>query len=283
MKNRINVLGTAALVAATALGLTGCGGSDAQDAAAGPTEKDGVTTITVGASPTPHAEILEYVDENLAPDAGLDLDIKTYDDYVLPNTALAEGDLDANYFQHLPYFESQVADHGYDFDHFEGVHIEPYALYSDKYTSVDDLPDGAMVGITNDPGNQARALDLLVANGLLTLEDTGDELPTLLDVAENPKDLQFVETAPEQLVRALQDVDAAIINGNYALEAGLNPTTDSLLLESGEDNPYANFVAVRSEDKDDPAIVKLDELLHSPEVKAFIEQRWPDGEVVAAF
>jgi len=284
MKNRTHVLGTAALVAATALALTGCAGSDSEDsAAAGPTEEGGVTTITVGASPTPHAEILEFVDENLAPDAGLDLEIKTYDDYVLPNTALAEGDLDANYFQHLPYFESQVKDHGYDFDHFEGIHIEPYALYSDRYTSVDEIPDGATFGITNDPGNQARALDLLVANDLLTLEDTGDELPTLLDIADNPKDFQFVETAPEQLVRALQDVDVAIINGNYALEAGLNPATDSLLLESGENNPYANFLAVRSEDKDNPAIVQLDELLHSPEVKAFIEERWPAGEVIAAF
>jgi D-methionine transport system substrate-binding protein len=278
------LLGRAALVAATALALTGCAGSDAEDtAAAGPTEEGGVTTLTVGASPTPHAVILEFVDEELAADAGLDLEIETFDDYVLPNTALAEGDLDANYFQHLPYFESQVADQGYDFDHFEGVHIEPYAMYSETVTSVEDIPDGAQFGITNDPGNQARALDLLVANDLLTLEDTGDELPTLLDIAENPKDLEFVETAPEQLVRALQDLDVAIINGNYALEAGLNPATDSLLIESGEDNPYANFLAVRSEDKDDEAIVKLDELLHSPEVKAFIEERWPAGEVVAAF
>jgi D-methionine transport system substrate-binding protein len=278
------LLGRAALVAATALALTGCAGSDAEDtAAAGPTEEGGVTTLTVGASPTPHAEILEFVDEELAADAGLDLEIETFDDYVLPNTALAEGDLDANYFQHLPYFESQVADQGYDFDHFEGVHIEPYAMYSESVTSVEDIPDGAQFGITNDPGNQARALDLLVANDLLTLEDTGDELPTLLDIAENPKNLEFVETAPEQLVRALQDLDVAIINGNYALEAGLNPATDSLLIESGEDNPYANFLAVRSEDKDNEAIVKLDELLHSPEVKAFIEERWPAGEVVAAF
>ncbi|GAA2720587.1 MetQ/NlpA family ABC transporter substrate-binding protein [Cellulomonas aerilata] len=284
MTNRTHVIGRAALVAATALALTGCAGSDAEDtAAAGPTEEGGVTTITVGASPTPHAEILEFVDAELAPDAGLDLEIETFDDYVLPNTALEEGDLDANYFQHLPYFESQVEEQGYDFDHFEGVHIEPYAMYSEKHTTVEAIPDGATFGITNDPGNQARALDLLVANDLLTLEDTGDELPTLLDVAENPKDFQFVETAPEQLARALQDVDVAIINGNFALEAGLNPATDSLLIESGEGNPYANFLAVRSQDKENESIVQLDELLHSPEVKAFIEERWPEGEVLAAF
>jgi D-methionine transport system substrate-binding protein len=284
MTHRNHLLGRAALVAATALALTGCAGSDAEEtAAAGPTEEGGVTTLTVGASPTPHAEILEFVDAELAPAAGLDLEIETFDDYVLPNTALEEGDLDANYFQHLPYFESQVEEQGYDFDHFEGVHIEPYALYSESITSVEDIPDGAVVGITNDPGNQARALDLLVANDLLTLEDTGDALPTLLDVADNPKNFEFIETAPEQLVRALPDVDVAIINGNYALEAGLNPATDSLLIESGEDNPYANFLAVRSEDKDNEAIVALDELLHSPEVKAFIEERWPAGEIVAAF
>ena len=284
MNHRTHARSRVALVAAATLALAGCAGSDAEDTpAAGPTAEGGVTTLVVGASPTPHAEILEFVDENLAADAGLDLEIETFDDYVLPNTALAEGDLDANYFQHLPYFESQVEEQGYDFAHFDGVHIEPYALYSEQHGSVEDIPDGATIGITNDPGNQARALDLLVANDLLTLEDTGDELPTLLDIAENTHDFEFVETAPEQLVRALQDVDAAIINGNYALEAGLNPATDSLLIEAGESNPYANFLAVRAEDEGNEAIVALDELLHSPEVKAFIEERWPAGEVLPAF
>ena len=284
MKNPTHALGRVAVVAAAGLTLAACGAAEQDDVslATGTTE-DGVTTLTVGASPTPHAEILEFVDQNLAEEAGLDLEIETFDDYVLPNTALAEGDLDANYFQHLPYFESQVADRGYDFAHFDGVHIEPYALYSADFASVEDLPDGATLGITNDPGNQPRALDLLVAADLITLEDTGDALPTLLDIAENPKDLEFIETAPEQLVRALEDVDAAIINGNYALEAGLNLATDSLVLESGTANPYANFLAVRSQNAEDPAIVALDELLHSPEVKAFIEERWPAGEVLPAF
>ncbi len=288
MKNPTRALGRAVVAVGATLTLTACAGADAEtDAGAAPeaagTTEGGVTTLVVGASPTPHAEILEFVDAELAADAGLDLEVETFDDYVLPNTALAEGDLDANYFQHLPYFESQVEEQGYDFAHFDGVHIEPYALYSNDLTSIDDLPDGATVGITNDPGNQARALDLLVAHDLLTLADTGDALPTLLDIAENPKDLELIETAPEQLVRALEDVDAAIINGNYALEAGLNPATDSLLLESGEANPYANFLAVRTENAEDPAVVQLDELLHSPEVKAFIEERWPAGEVLAAF
>lgn len=278
------VIRTAAVLTATALVLAGCSSGDAGGGeSSGPGESGGeVTTLKVGASPVPHAEILEFVRDNLAADAGLDLEIVTYDDYVLPNTALAEGDLDANYFQHLPYYESQVESQGYDFDHFEGIHIEPYAIYSDKVETLEDIPDGGTFGITNDPGNQARALDLLVQAGLITLKETDGDA-TLLDIDENSKNLEFIETAPEQLVRSLQDVDAAIINGNFALEAGLNPATDSLFLEPGENNPYANFLAVRAEDKDNPAIVTLDELLHSDEVRGFTEERWPSGEVIPAF
>lgn len=274
-------LRTAAALTAAALVLAGCsgGGDDAGDAA--PTD-GGPTTLVVGASPVPHAEILQFVQDELAADAGLDLQIEEFTDYVLPNTALAEGEIDANFFQHVPYLEAQIEENGFEFDHFAGVHIEPYGIYSQKVESLDDLPTGAKVGITNDPGNQGRALDLLVAAGLITLEDT-QGAPTLLDVADNPKDLELVETAPEQLVVSLQDVDAAIINGNYALEAGLNPAKDAILLESGEDNPYANVVAYRSEDAGDEALTTLDELLHSDEVRAFIEERWPDGEIVPAF
>jgi len=281
--------GAIALATAATLALAACGSATASDATSG-TASSGVaastgavTTLTIGASPVPQAQILQFVQDNLAKGAGLNLKIVTFDDYVLPNTSLAEGELDANYFQHLPYYESQVKAQGFKFDHFAGIHIEPLAVYSSKFKKIADVPDGAKLGITNDPGNQARALELLVKNGLLTLKDTGDTLPTLLDIATNPKNFQFVEAAPEQLVRSLQDVDLAIINGNYALEAGLNPAKDSLLLESGVDNPYANFLAVRAEDKTNPAIVKLDGLLHSAEVKAFIEKQWPDGGVLAAF
>jgi len=278
--------GAIALATAATLALAACGSAGASDATsastAGPSA-GAVTTLTIGASPVPQAQILQFVQDNLAKGAGLNLKIVTFDDYVLPNTSLAEGEIDANYFQHLPYYESQVKAQGFKFDHFAGIHIEPLAVYSSKYKKIADVPDGAKLGITNDPGNQARALDLLVKNGLLTLKDTGDTLPTLLDIATNPKSFQFVEAAPEQLVRSLQDVDLAIINGNYALDAGLNPTKDSLLIESGIDNPYANFLAVRAEDKTNPAIVTLDGLLHSPEVKAFIEKQWPDGGVLPAF
>lgn len=281
--------GAIALAAAATLALAACGSATGSGATSG-TASSGVaattgavTKLTIGASPVPQAQILQFVQDNLAKGAGLDLKIVTFDDYVLPNTSLAEGDIDANYFQHLPYYESQVKDQGFTFDHFAGIHIEPYAAYSSKYKKIEDVPDGAKLGITNDPGNQARALQLLVKNNLITLKDTGDTPPTLLDVATSTKNFQFVEAAPEQLVRSLQDVDLAIINGNYALQAGLNPATDSLLLESGVDSPYANFLAVRAQDKTNPAIVTLDGLLHSPEVKAFIQKQWPDGGVLPAF
>lgn len=273
---------TAAVLSAAALVMAGCAGGGESEPEGGATEAGGTTTLVVGASPVPHAEILQFVQDELAADAGLELEITEFTDYVLPNTALAEGELDANYFQHLPYFEAQVEEQGFDFDHFDGVHIEPYGLYSETVESVEDIPDGGTIGITNDPGNQSRALDLLVEAGLITLAETEGDA-TLLDIEENTKNLEFVETAPEQLVVSLADVDAAIINGNFALEADLNPAEDAIVLESGEDNPYANFLAVRSEDKENEAIVTLDELLHSDEVRAFIEERWPAGEVLPAF
>lgn len=256
----------------------------AAPAAASTDPVDGeVAVIRIGASATPHAEILEFIESELAADTGITLEIIVFDDYILPNQNLDEGEIDANYFQHLPYFESQIADRGYDLFAFPGVHIEPYGLYSSRFDSLEELPDGAEIGVTNDPSNQARALELLAAAGLITVADTGDETPTLFDIAENVRGFEFIETAPEQLVRSLDDLDAAIINGNYALEAGLNPATDSLLLESGEDNPYANFVAARAEDAESPALVILDELLHSEAVHDFIVERWPDGEVIPAF
>jgi len=271
----------AAVLSAAALVMAGCAGGDtgATDDATG---SNGVTTIAIGASPVPHAEILQFVQDELAADAGIELDIREFTDYVLPNTALAEGEIDANFFQHLPYFEAQVEENGFEFDHLPGVHIEPYGLYSQKVELVEDIPTGGVIGITNDPGNQGRALDLLVEAGLIELAETDGD-PTLLDIADNPKDLEFVETAPEQLVVSLQDVDAAIINGNYALEAGLNPAKDAIVLESGEDSPYANFVAFRSQDAGNEALATLDELLRSDEVRAFIEERWPDGEIIPAF
>lgn len=267
---------------AAALALSACGGSDASSDAVDTLDPANPVTLTVGASPLPHAQILQYVSDHLAPDAGLELDIKEFDDYVTPNIALDDGSLDANYFQHLPYFEEQVQSRGYDFEHGEGIHIEPYAVFSEKHEDISSVGDSARVAITNDPSNQARALTLLEEAGLL--ENVEDDASVLaLTDEQNPKHLEFVENQPELLVNDLSDdtVDLAILNGNYILAAGLN-TDDALLVESVEDNPYANFLAWKTGHKD-ARIDKLEELLHSPEVKAFIEETWPNGDMTAAF
>ena len=267
---------------AAALALTACGGSDSSSSAVESLDPANPVTLTVGASPQPHAVILEYVAENLAADAGLELDVVPFDDYVTPNIALDDGSIDANYFQHLSYLEAQTESQGYDFEHGEGIHIEPYAIFSDKHTDISDVAEGARVAITNDPSNQARALKLLEDAGLLT--DIGDDASVIaLTDEQNPKNLDFSENQAELLVNDLSDptVDLAIINGNYILDAGLN-TDDALLLESLDANPYANLLAWKSGSKD-ARIEKLDELLHSAEVKAFIEEKWPNGDVTAAF
>ena len=267
---------------AAALALSACGGSDASSESVDTLDPANPVTLTVGASPLPHAQILQYVADNLAADAGLELEIKEFDDYVTPNIALDDGSLDANYYQHLPYFESQVESQGYDFEHGSGVHIEPYAVFSEKHEDITAVGDGARVAITNDPSNQARALTLLEEAGLLeNIEDDASVLA--LTDEQNPKGLDFVENQPELLVNDLSDptVDLAILNGNYILAAGLS-TDDALLVESVEENPYANFLAWKTGNKD-ARIDKLEELLHSPEVKAFIEETWPNGDVTAAF
>ena len=271
----------AATAVAAALTLSACGGSDASTSV-DTLDPANPVTLTVGASPMPHAQVLAFVADNLAADAGLELDIKEFDDYITPNIALDDGSLDANYYQHLPYFESQVQSQGYDFEHGAGVHVEPYAVFSEKHDDVAAVGEGARVAITNDPSNQARALELLEEAGLLKDIEADASVLALTD-EQNPKGLDFVENQPELLVNDLSDptVDLAILNGNYILAAGLS-TDDALLVESVEDNPYANFLAWKTGHKD-ARIDKLEELLHSPEVKAFIEETWPNGDVTAAF
>ena len=269
---------------AAALALTGCGGSTAPSAESTQTlDPAKPVTITVGASPVPQAKILEFLNQDLAPKAGLKLDIKEIEDYQTPNTALSDGSLDANYYQHLPWFEDQVKTKGYKFGHGEGVHIEPYAAFSEKVKDISEIKDGAKIAITNDPSNQVRALRVLEKAGLV--KDIKDDSSVIgLTDAQNPKKLKFSENQPELLINDLKDpsVDLALINGNFILKAGLS-TTDALAVESTENNPYANFLAWREESKDDPRIKKLDELLHSPEVKAFIQKEWPNGDVTVAF
>lgn len=274
-----------AAAAAAALTLSACGAGDGgTDEEAGTENEDGIVELTVGASPVPHADILQFVDDELAEEAGISLEIEEFEDYLIPNQALNDGDIDANYFQHEPWFNNEVEENGYDIVHFEGVHIEPFALYSDQYDDIADLPEGATIALNNDPSNQARGLVLLEEAGLITLsEDVDAESATFNDVDENPQNFEFIEADASALTRTLDDVEAAVINGNNALEAGLSPTEDGLLVEDGEDNPYANFLAVRSADEDNEAIQALNDLLHSEEVREYIEENWQDGEVIPAF
>jgi D-methionine transport system substrate-binding protein len=279
MRRSLSLLATGIV---TALALTACGGASepSSDATLDPANP---TTLTVGAAPVPQAKILEFINEDLAPKAGLKLDIKEIEDYQTPNTALSDGSLDANYYQHLPWYEDQVATKGYKFNHGEGVHIEPYAAFSEKVKDIKDIKDGAKVAITNDPSNQLRALKVLEVAGLV--KDIEDDSTVLtLTPEQNPKDLKFSENQPELLINDLKDpsVDLALINGNFILAAGLS-TQNALAVESVENNPYANFLAWREESNGDARIEKLEELLHTPEVKSFIEKEWPNGDVAVAF
>lgn len=280
MRKSLTLLATGIV---TALALTACGGSSTPSAQVTTLDPANPATLTVGASPVPQAKILEFINQDLAPKAGLKLDIKEIEDYQTPNTALSDGSLDANYYQHLPWYEDQVTTKGYKFGHGEGVHIEPYAAFSEKVQDIQDIQDGAKVAITNDPSNQVRALKVLQVAGLV--KDIQDDTSVLtLSDEQNPKKLKFSENQPELLINDLKDpsVDLALINGNFILKAGLS-TKDALAVESVENNPYANFLAWREDSKDDVRIKKLDELLHSPEVKAFIEKEWPNGDVTVAF
>ncbi len=270
----------AAATAAAALALTGCAaGDDTPDATT--TAGGEVVTLKVGASPVPHADILNFVNDNLAEDAGLKLEIVEYTDYVQPNVALSEGELDANFFQHVPYFDAEVAEKGYNFEHGEGVQIEPYGIYSKQLTDLKDIPEGGKVLVNNDPSNQARALKLLEQEGIIGLG--GAENPTIYEIADNPKNLKFTEAEAAVIPVQLPDVDIAVINGNYALEHDLNPAKDALALESGKDNPYANVLAWNKDADKAEAIAKLEKLLHDPKVADFIREKYPDGEIVPAF
>lgn len=276
-----------AAAAVAALALSACGGngdsSDGANEALNTPNADGLIEVRVGASPTPHAVLLEFLENsNLAADAGITITVTEFTDYVLPNETLAKGDIDANYFQHIPYFDQQVADQEFDFARSEGIHIEPFGAYSETLASLDELPEGARVSIPNDPSNGGRALLLLADYGVITLA-ADVESPTVLDIEENPKNIEIVELEAAILPTTLPDVAAAVINGNYALEAGLVPANDSIALENPEDNPYVNIVAFRTADQDTEGIKTLIELLTSEEVREFISTTWPDGELIPAF
>jgi D-methionine transport system substrate-binding protein len=239
-------------------------------------------SIKVGVSPVPHGDIIKYIQENLAPAAGLEISIVEFTDYVQPNLALQDGSIDANFFQHVPYMEDFAKEHKLDLVAVTKVHIEPLGIYSKKIKSLSEVPDKAVVGIPNDATNGGRALRLLEANGLLKLKDSTTLNPTLQDVVENPKQLDIKELEAAQLPRSLEDTTISVINGNYAIEAGLKPAADALALEKGEGNPYANVLTVLKGHENDPAVQKLAKLLNSPELKKFIEEKY-QGSVIPAF
>jgi D-methionine transport system substrate-binding protein len=241
-----------------------------------------VIKLKIGVSPVPHGDILNFIKANLAEKAGFDLDIIEFTDYVQPNLALSDGTIDANFFQHVPYMEDFGKEHNLDLVAVTAVHIEPLGIYSKKIKALTELPDKAIVAIPNDATNGGRALNLLAAQGVITLKEGTGYAATVQDITDNPKNLDIKELEAAQLVRALDDVSIAVINGNYAIEAGLKPATDALALESGENNPYANVLTVLKGHENDEGIQRLAKLLTSPEVKKFIEDKY-EGAVIPAF
>ena len=236
--------------------------------------------LVVAATPIPHAEILELIKPTLAKE-GVDLQIKVFTDYVQPNVQVAEKRLDANYFQTLPYLENFNKGKGTNLITVVGVHVEPFGGYSKKIKKIEDLKDGVTVAIPNEGSNSGRALLLLQKAGVITLKDPTNALATPKDIASNPKNLKFKELESALLPRVLDQVDLDLINTNYALEAGLNPAKDALIIEDAK-SPYVNFLVARPDNKDSDAIQKLAKALTSPEVKAFIEKKY-NGAVVPAF
>ena len=228
----------------------------------------------------PHAEILEFVKPQLAKE-GVDLKVKVFTDYIQPNVQVAEKRLDANFFQHQPYLDEFNKAKGTALVSVAGVHIEPLGVYSSKYKKLAELPSGATLVIPNDATNGGRALLLLAKAGVITLKDNSNILSTVKDVAENPKNIKFRELEAATIPRVLTQVDAALINTNYALEAKLNPEKDALAIE-GSDSPYVNILVARPDNKDSDDMKKLAAALHSPEVKQFINEKYK-GAVVPAF
>ena len=265
----MNKLASTFVLAVAALGLSACGGS-----------QDSTDRLSVAATAVPHAEILEVVKPILAKE-GVQLDVRVFNDYVQPNDQVAQKQIDVNYFQTEPYLDAYNRDRKTDLVTVVGVHIEPFGAYSRRYKSLDELPQGADVVIPNDPSNNSRALILLDKAGVIKLKDPSNALSTQRDIVANPKGLKFRELDSAMLPRVLGQVDLALINTNYALDAGLKPTQDALAIESS-DSPYVNFLVARSDNKDDPRVQKLAKALTSPEVKAFIEQKY-QGAVLPAF
>jgi len=269
----------AGLGVAAALVLSACSSGSTGSSSS----SNGATTITVAASPSPHAKILKYIQDNLAKDAGININIKEFTDYDLPNRALDQGEVDATYHQTVPYLEKAEQQFNYDFTPGKGIHLEPLAIYSSKHKSLDELPEkGGIIGVISDVTNQERALRLLAANGFVEIPASGD---VNVYTVKKLKNFDFKEIDGPVLVSNLGETDYSVINGNFAQEGGLAPSRDGLAVESPENNPSVNVLVWKTSVSGDKAeaVKKLDELLHSDQVKKYIEDTWKDGSAIPAF
>ncbi|OXB92869.1 MetQ/NlpA family ABC transporter substrate-binding protein [Parageobacillus galactosidasius] len=278
MKKWISALFAIVLV----LALAACGGNNNADGG----KKEGkLTKLVVGASNVPHAEILEKA-QPILKEKGIDLKIVKFQDYVLPNKVLADKEIDANYFQHIPYLEAQKKEHGYDFVNAGGIHIEPIGLYSKKYKSLEELPDGATIIMSNSVADHGRILSMLQEKGLIKLKEGIDKTKaTVKDIVENPKHLKFEADVEAGLLPQIYkngEGDAVLINANYALDAGLDPAKDPIAVESPKDNPYVNIIAVRKGDENRKEIKTLVEVLQSKEIQDFIKEKYKGAVIPAA-
>lgn len=270
--------------------LAACGGGNAkkdeatQEGTAEKTEKTEPVKLVVGASNVPHAEILEQAQPILA-EKGIELEIVPFQDYILPNKALNDKEIDANYFQHVPYLEAQKAEFGYDFVNAGGIHIEPIGLYSQKYKSLEELPEGAKIIMSNSVADHGRILSMLEEKGLIKLKEGIEKTTaTVDDIVENPKKIDFVADVEAGLLPQVYkngEGDAVLINANYALDAGLDPAKDPIAVESPENNPYVNLIAVRAGDENREEIKTLVEVLQSKEIADFINEAYK-GAVIPA-
>lgn len=276
-----------------ALSLAACGSSSAAASSAPAAASASAAasaepqTLSVIATANPHEVILNAAAPILQEKYNIKLNIIETEDYYTPNRAVNDGDADANFFQHVPFFDNEVAENGYDLVNVAGVEIEPFGFYSKKYSSLDELPDGAHIVTSNSVADHGRILSILAKAGLITLKDGVDELTaTKEDIIDNPHNFDFsIEVNPEQLTNTLDDdkADLVAINGNYAIAAGLKPSQDALLLEQADStNPYVNILVTRTELKDDPRIQALAEVLTSDDIKKFITDTWADGSVIPA-
>lgn len=282
-KKKAALVATLALGAVLAFGLAGCGAQSASsDKSAGSSDDK---TITVAATPSPHAEILNDAVKPLLEKEGYTLEVKEFTDYVQPNTVTEEGEVDANYFQHTPYLESFNEENGTHLVSVGAIHYEPFGIYPGKSNDLENIADGATIAVPNDTTNEARALQLLAAQGIITVRDGAGLTATVNDIEENPHNVKIEEIEAAQLPRTVADVDFAVINGNYALAAGFSVKNDALATEDASSEAaqtYANILAVKEGRENDPAIQALYAALTSDKVKDYINSTY-DGAVVPIF